>query len=300
MGSYFSVTVNHHSDSVVKMAVDSCLKFAHNLESQISSWQKNSDTYKVNQNSGIKAVKVNPTLFNLVKRSKLISEITGGYFDISFASIDKFWDVNKSYSQVPDSSQIKESVQLIDYTQIELDEVNYTIFLKKKGMKIGFGAIGKGFLADECIKLLKSLGVESAVINAGGDLKVIGKKNDGKKWSVGIIDPDNKSEYISYLEIENQGIVTSGNYERFIQIKDKKYCHIIDPKTGWPVEGVKSVTVIAASSELADALATTVFVLGPTEGIALIEQIPNVECVIIDNNKKIFQSKNIELKTKNS
>lgn len=300
MGSYFSVTLQHENEQQANVYLDSCLNYATFIESQISSWQENSDTYKVNANSGIKGVKVNAHLYNLIKRSKLISEITGGYFDISFASIDKIWDVNKKYSTVPDSQSVAKSVKLIDYREIELNDAEMTVFLRQKGMKIGFGAIGKGFLADECIKLLQSFGLTSAVINAGGDLKVMGRKSKEEKWSVGILDPDNTKDYISSIEIENQAIVTSGNYERFIQIKDKNYCHIINPKTGWPVEGVKSVSVIANSAELADAMATTIFVLGPKKGIELVENIPHVECIIVDYNRKIYQSKNIELKPKNS
>ncbi|MCK5678978.1 MAG: FAD:protein FMN transferase, partial [Flavobacteriaceae bacterium] len=167
-----------------------------------------------------------------------------------------------------------------------------------KGMKIGFGAIGKGYAADKAKKLLQEQGVKAGLINASGDLNCWGKQPDGQSWKVGITNPLNKNKIYSWFDIDDQAVVTSGNYEKYIKFNEKRYSHIINPKTGYPANGIASVTVFAPKAELADALATSIFVMGTSVGIDLIDQLKGVECIIIDDNNRIHNSKGIQLKNK--
>jgi len=166
-------------------------------------------------------------------------------------------------------------------------------------MKIGFGGIGKGYAADKAKRLLMKKGVEAGIINASGDMNTWGLQPNGKQWTVAITNPMNKKEAFALLPISDKAVVTSGNYEKYIILNNKRYTHIINPKTGYPAEGIISVSVFADSAELADALATSIFVMGIETGIDRIDQIPNIDCIIIDDKGKITTSKNIHINEKN-
>jgi thiamine biosynthesis lipoprotein len=295
MGSRFVFTAVHESEAIAWKGINQSLKEVIRIESLISSWDKNSETSKVNLAAGIKPVKVSEELYQLISRCKKISELTNGYFDISFASLDKIWDFDKSYSELPSSDLIESSVQNIDYQNIILDKDDRTVFLKKKGMKIGFGAIGKGYAANRAKLIMTDLNIKNGVVNAGGDLTSWGTKPGGELWTVGIIDPFNKEKVKLWLNVTNIAVVTSGDYEKFVMIDGKRYSHIINPKTGWPAQGVKSVSIICPDAELADALATTLFCIGRKSGIALINELDGIECLVIDDTNKIFYSNKLEM-----
>ena len=167
--------------------------------------------------------------------------------------------------------------------------------LKKKGMRIGFGGIGKGYAADRAKQILQGLGIKSGIVNAAGDLVTWGMQLNGSPWTIGIADPDQSDRPFSSLNISNMAIATSGNYEKYVMIDGKRYSHTIDPKTGFPVSGIKSVSIICPSAELADALATPVIVMGVRVGLNLINQLNQVGCVIIDDRDKVYTSQNINV-----
>lgn len=266
------------------------------IESEISSWNPQSTTSEINRNAGIRPVVVSKELYDLVYRSLKISTISSGYFDISFASIDKLWKFDGTQTSAPSSRDIAGSVSKINFKNIVLNEAEQSIFLREQGMKIGFGAIGKGYAADRAKSVMEKIGVQSGVVNAGGDIITWGAQPDGTPWTIGIADPGNKLGALSWMSISNKAVVTSGNYEKFIEIDGERYCHIINPKTGWPVKGLKSVTIIAESAEAADALATTVFVLGKDEGLKLINQMKGIECIVVSVDDEIFYSNNLQPK----
>ena len=265
----------------------------------ISSWDPNSETSLVNSNAGIQPVKVSLELFKLVERAKKISEITDGAFDISYASMDNIWKFDGSVDRLPSKKDIQLSVANIGYQNIELNENNQTVFLKEKGMRIGFGAIGKGFAADKAKELLISKGVKGGIVNASGDLTTWGTRETGEKWMIGITNPEKKDEVFSWLPIVESSVATSGNYEKYLIFKGEKYSHIIDPRTGYPTKGVQSVSIFAKQAELCDALATAVFILGRDSGIHLINQLDGVEVVLVDTEKKIHKSSGILLEITN-
>ena len=295
MGSRFDITVvakdSLEGKKFIKMAVDEIER----IENLISSWDENSQTSKINRNSGIKPVEVDLELFQLIERAIAISHLTDGAFDISYASMDKIWKFDGSMKEMPSEDEIKASVEKVGFKNIILDKSKNTVFLKLKGMKIGFGAIGKGYAADKAKELLMSKGVTAGIINASGDMNTWGKQPNGSDWKVAITNPLNKNKAFALLPINNSAVVTSGNYEKFVNFNGIRYSHIIDPRTGYPSSGIISVTVFAPKAELADALATSVFVMGKDTGLDRINQLPNIECIIIDDKGNIIKSKNIEI-----
>ena len=294
MGSVFSFTAVNRTAEQARGSTISALDEVIRIEKLISSWDKNSETHQININAGIKPVEVSLELFNLIERSIKVSKLTNGLFDISFASIDKVWDFKHDYVNVPDSTLIFNSIEKINYQNILLDRQDQTVFLTEKGMKIGFGAIGKGYAANRAKSLMIENGSLSGVVNAGGDLICWGSKPDGKPWSVGVADPFQKDKIKLWLDRNEGAVVTSGDYERYVIIQGVRYGHIINPKTGWPTKGIRSVTVLSPDAELADALATSVFVMGTIEGLSLINQLQGIECFIIDDENTIHYSENLK------
>ena len=295
MGSDFEITIVEENDSEANRLINIAIKEISRIESLISSWDKNSQTTLINYYSGIKPVKVDTELFNLISRSIKVSNLSQGAFDISYASLDKVWFFEKKMQKMPSDDQIANSVAKVGFENIILNEKEQTVFLKLKGMKIGFGAIGKGYAADRAKEILIKNNVKSGIINASGDLTAWGQKPSGEDWMVAIVNPLNKTKVFSWLPIKNKSIVTSGNYERFINFDGKSYSHIIDPRTGYPSQGILSVTIITENAELADALATSVFVLGEEIGMNMVNQLKGVDCIIINRDNKIIKSKNIKI-----
>lgn len=295
MGSRFDITVVAVDSTTANAHIDIAIGEIDRIEKLISSWDPKSQTSDINRNAGVKPVQVVPELYNLIERSLGLSRLTDGAFDISYASMDRIWKFDGSMTEMPTEVELSNSVARVGYENVILDKSNSTVFLKNKGMKIGFGGIGKGYAADMAKQLLKSKGVKSGIINASGDMNTWGNQPDGSEWKVAITNPLNKNKAFALLPISNGAVVTSGNYEKFVQLDGKRYTHIIDPRTGYPSSGIISVTVFAPSAELADALATSVFVMGIEVGLDRINQMPNVECIIIDDKGNITKSSNIKI-----
>jgi len=296
MGSRFDISVVAASPADGEKYIDLAVAEISRIEKLISSWDANSETSEINRNAGLKPVKVSSELYDLIKRAIQISKITDSAFDISYASMDKIWKFDGTMTEMPTEEEIKNSVQKVGFENIILDEKNQTVFLKLEGMKIGFGAIGKGFAADKAKNLLQDLGVKAGLMNASGDLNCWGKQPDGSSWKVGITNPLNKNKIFSWFDMDDQAVVTSGNYEKYVEFNGKRYSHIIDPRTGYPATGIISVSVFAPKAELADALATSIFVMGTSVGLNFINQLNGVECIIITDQNKMHYSKNIQPK----
>ena len=296
MGSRFDLTVvaddREKADGYLDLAIDEITR----IERLISSWDPNSQTSVINENAGVHPVKVDPELFQLIERALKVSKLTQGAFDISYASMDRIWKFDGSVTEMPPKAKIKESVSKVGYQNIVLDRDEQTVFLKNEGMKIGFGAIGKGYAADKAKQLLIKHGVKAGIINASGDLNAWGCRPNGKDWMVAIVNPLNKDKVFSWLPVRDQAVVTSGNYEKYIILDGQRYTHIIDPRTGYPSKGILSATIFTKNAELADALATSIFVMGVETGLDFVNQLHGVECIIVDENNTISTSNNIDLK----
>ncbi|RXM45433.1 thiamine biosynthesis protein ApbE [Flavobacterium sp. YO64] len=297
MGNSFTITVVAVNEKTGNENIDLAIEEIRRIERLLTTFKEDSQTNLINDNAGIRPVKVDLEVFSLIERSIGISRITQGAFDISYGSIDKsLWNFDRTMTSLPDAQTALKMVHLIDYRNIILDRKNTTVFLKEKGMRIGFGGIGKGYAAEMAKQILIKHNVQSGIINASGDLSAWGLQPDGRKWTIGVADPDSPNAAFSYMEISNKAVATSGNYEKFVTIDGKKYSHTIDPKTGLPITGIKSVTIIASNAEFADAMATPIAVMGIKAGLFLIDQIPDLYCIIIDDHNKIYTSKNINLK----
>ena len=294
MGSNFEVTIYAETDSLIDLGIKTALDEAHRIEMFLSEYIEGTEIWNVNLNAGIKPVKVNKELFDLTRRCLKISKLTDGAFDISWAAASKLWHFDATMTKVPSKSQIDSILPLINYQNIILNDSNQTIFLKKKGMKIGFGAVGKGYAVKKCKEAMIKVGIKNGFVKAGGDLITWGKMGTAP-WSLGISNPNDKKTIFSWLEIGESAVSTSGDYEHFVMIDSVKYSHIIDPKTGWPSKGVKSTTIICPDSELSDALSTSVFVLGVERALGLINQLKGVNCILFDENNKISTSNGIKL-----
>jgi thiamine biosynthesis lipoprotein len=297
MGNRFEITVVADDPVWGNECIDDAIKEISRIEKLFTTFDESSQTNLINRNAGIAPVKVDKEVYDLAERSKKISALTQGAFDITYGSIYKrLWNFDKTMTSLPDPATAKKLVRLINYRHVILDENNCTVFLKEKGMRIGFGGIGKGYAVERAKYILQQKGIKSGVINAAGDLTAWGYQPDGKPWTIGIADPNTTRQAFSFLEITNTSVATSGNYEKFIVIDGKKYSHTIDPKTGLPVRGIKSVTIICPNAEIADAMATPVMIMGIRTGLDMINQMKNIEGIIIDDNDNIYTSKNIHLK----
>lgn len=296
MGNRFEITVEANSDSEAELFLDLAVNEIKRIEEKLSTYKEHSETNLINNNAGKKPVSVSEETFRLIQRSIKISEITQGAFDITYGSIDKrFWNFDTRMKALPDKEIAKKLVKLINYKNIILDDKDFTVFLKEEGMRIGFGGIGKGYAAENAKKILISNGVKAGIVNASGDLTAFGKPEGIDCWTIGIANPDVVQQSFSTMEITDMAVATSGNYEKFVVIDGKKYSHTIDPKTGYPISGIKSVTIISPNAEISDAFATPVTIMGVKAGLAMINQIKGIECIIIDDDNKIYTSNNINL-----
>lgn len=296
MGNRFEISILANEEDFAYTNIDLAVAEISRIEKLLTTFSNDSVTFQINENAGIQPTVVPKEVFDLIFRCQMISKMTQGAFDISYGSIDKkFWNFDLNMTSLPDKDLAKKAVELINYENIILNETDKTVFLKNKGMRIGFGGIGKGYAA-ECAKIiLQQNGIESGIVNAAGDLTAWGYQENGEAWTIGIADPNKKESVFSTFNITNTSVATSGNYEKFVIIDGKKYSHTIDPKTGYPISGIKSVTIIAENAEIADALATPVTVMGIEVGLNFINQIPNIGCIIIDDYDKTYSSKNINI-----
>lgn len=290
MGSPFNITVVAANEEIAHINIEEAIAEISRIEKMISSWDEESETFQINKNAGIKPVKVSRELFNLIERCNKISDFTDGAFDISFASMDNIWKFDGSMIEMPTDEAIKKSVAKVGYEKIILNNEDQTVFLKDRGMKISFGAIGKGYAADKAKEFLVSRQVVGGIIDAAGDLTTWGTDVSGKKWIIGVVNPSSLDKIVSWLPVVESSVATSGNYEKYVTFKGQRYSHIIDPRTGYPSSGIRQVSIFAKDAELCDALATAVFIMGKKEGLALINRFRDIDVILFDDESKMHKS----------
>ena len=294
MGNHFEISVVAQNEAWAFEKIDLAVQEIKRIENLLTTYNNQSETYQINQMAGIAPVKVCAETFQLIQRSIRISEITQGAFDISYGSVDKrLWNFDANMKSLPNKETAKKMVRLINYRNIILDLAQLTVFLKEVGMRIGFGGIGKGYAAEKAKQILKAAGVTGGIVNASGDLTSWGLQPDGTAWTIGIVNPNLGNKAFSTMQVTDMAVATSGNYEKFVLIDGKKYSHTINPRTGLPVTGIKSVTIISPNAEIADAMATPVTIMGIEAGLAMINQINQIEAIVIDDNDTIYTSKNL-------
>lgn len=296
MGGRFDITIVAQDSLSAEKNIDLVIAEITRIENLISDWKPDSQVSEVNRNAGIAPVKVDREVFELTKKALYFSEITNGAFDISFAAMDKIWKFDGSMTEMPSEESIKKSVEKVGYQNIILDSVHSTIYLKLKGMKIGFGALGEGYAADKSRNLMLSKGITAGIVNASGDMIAWGKQPDGKPWNIGITNPFNTEKLVSIVPINNGAVTTSGSYEKFVVFNGKRYSHIINPATGYPSTGLCSVTIFGPSAEMANGFSTSIMVLGKKEGLKLLSKYPDYSCLMITDDQKTVKSKNFRKK----
>jgi FAD:protein FMN transferase len=297
MGNQFQFSVVSDNEEWALQRIYEAIAEVERIEQLLTTFKDTSQTNLINANAGIAPVAVDKEVFDLIQRSIRISALTQGAFDITYGSVDKrLWNFDVNMQSLPDEKTARRMVRLINYQNVVLDKDAQTVFLKEKGMRIGFGAIGKGYAADRAKLVMQLNGVKHGIVNASGDLTVWGNQPNGDPWTIGIADPDKKNLPFAAVKLTDVSVATSGNYEKFAVINGKKYSHTIDPKTGLPITGIKSTTIISRHAEIADAMTTPVMVMGIKAGLSMINQLKEVACIIIDDHNRIYTSTNINLK----
>lgn len=296
MGNRFEISAVADDADFAETCIDAAIAEVSRIEALLTTFDPDSQTNQINAQAGVAPVVVDAEVFALISRSLKLSAMTQGAFDITYGSIDKrLWNFDTTMTALPDRETARQSVRLINYRNVVLNEADSSVFLRERGMRIGFGGIGKGYAAERARYVMARLGVTAGVVNAAGDLTAWGTQPNGDPWTIGIADPNTRQSAFSKLSISGFAVATSGDYEKYVLIGGKRYSHTIDPRTGYPVTGLKSVTILAPNAELADALATPVMVMGQAVGLHLIDQMPQVGCILIDDHDRLFTSKNIRL-----
>lgn len=266
-----------NSSELVKQA----FTIMEDLEQTLSRFVETSEVAKINQQAG-EWVKVSPTTLELIELGIKIGEVSHGAFDITIGAVLDLWGFGSGLYHVPTEEELAEALATVDYTQVEVNHNTSEVRIPQ-GTILDLGGIAKGFVVDSGISLLRKGKVQRSIINAGGDISVIGRRPDGQPWRVGVQDPDLPSDIRWILPLDNNSVVTSGDYQRFFTKDGQRYHHILDPKTGYPARGLRSVTIVGENGATSDALSTAVFVLGWDKGRALVESLDNVEAILVSD-----------------
>ena len=287
------IQIYDHSSEALKTDI---INLLDSIEQKMSRYIPSSEVSLINNNSGIEPVEVSPETYDVIEKALNYGKLTQGVFDITIGPIIDLWKIGSEEEAVPTIDVKKEILPLVDYKNVLLED--HQVFLKEEGMSIDLGGVVKGYAADQIVEVLKANNVESALINLGGNIYLHGYKPDGSKWKVGIRNPfEGRGDYIGTLTTSSQTVVTSGPYEKYFYENNIRYHHIFDPRTGFPTSGdIESVTIVSDSSMIADMLTTSVFALGLEEGIALVNSLDNVDCIIITKEKEVYLSQNIREK----
>ena len=295
MGSELKLTAWTTDERIARVSFDAVFAEFERLEALMSNWRPGSDVLRINAAAGAAAVPVAADVRDVLRQARQISEWTGGTFDVTFGALADVWKFDHYQDNtIPTEEAIRARLPLIDYRQIEIDERAGTVFLKRKGMTIHLGGIGKGYAVDHAVTILRRAGVRDFMIQAGGDLYVGGRK-DGRPWRLGIADPRAPDGAgFATLDLSDSTFSTSGDYARFFIKDGVRYHHILDPATGQPARLVRSVTIAAESPVLADAIAKGVFILGPEKGMALVERMPTVQAVIVTAKNEVLVSSGLK------
>lgn len=262
------------------------------IEQLMSPMIEGGDIFRINKSAGRRWVNVSSETLYVIKKSIEISERSNGGFDITVAPLVELWRKARAKGNPPSEEELKRSLELVGFKNILVSQ-DGKILLRKEGMSIDLGGIAKGYAVDKAFELLKKLGYKNMIVNAGGDLRAGGQKF-GQPWLIGIQDPRNSEKLITKISLTDNALATSGDYEKFFIYQGKRYHHIINPKDGLPSEGCRSVSVIAKEGILADAMATTIFVLGPERGYKVCQNEKELDCLIIDNDGNINITPNLK------
>lgn len=295
IGTYVQIRIyDDGKEEVLEKAFDK----VKDLGDRITVNEKGSEIDKINEQAGIQPVKVSDDVYELIKRAYEYSEDSNGGFDMAIGPITQLWHIGFSDARKPSQEEIDTALKLVDYKKVILDDEEKTVYLQEKGMSLDLGAIAKGFITDEVVKVLKENDVTTAIVDLGGNVYVLGNspREQGADWTVGIQDPNKaRNTVIGKIKESNKTLVTSGIYERYLEVDGQKYHHLFDPETGYPFDNdIAGVTVITDQSIDGDGLSTAVFSMGVKKGLEYAESLDNVEVIFVTKEDEVFISKGIE------
>lgn len=289
LGTVCTITIyDHPSEEAFSAAFDRIRE----IENHMSLHTDSSEIALVNANAGKEAVQVSPDTFAVIGKALEIARLSEGAFDPTIAPLVQAWDIGGENARRPPDEEIAALLPLVDYTKVILEPETREVYLPVEGMALDLGGIAKGYAADEVKQILLDHGVDKAIVNLGGNVLTLGRKVDGSLWRIGIQDPDDgRGAYVMIVELDDTSLVTSGPYERFLELEGEIYHHILDTTTGFPVESdFTSVSIITQSSFLADALSTSVYALGYEKGMDLINSLDGVQAVFLTDDKEVVLS----------
>jgi thiamine biosynthesis lipoprotein len=291
MGDQFEISVVGKDAMWAEDRIDDAIAEINRVEKLLSTFSDDSSINEINRNAGIKPVKADPETFRLIDRSLQISKLTHGAFDITYYAGDKDLPALENSG----TTSVKTVVSRVNYRNVVLDAGEQTVFLKEEGMRIGFGANCKGYAADRARYVLQMNGVSSGVINSGGDLLTWGAQPDNEAWTIATADPNQKDHHFANINISNMAVAKSVNTEKFTASINKKYPGTTVAKKGFQVSGIKSVSMISPSAELADSMATPLMSIGINAGLYLINQLNQIACIIVDDHDRVYTSKDVKV-----
>jgi thiamine biosynthesis lipoprotein len=292
--TFVYITVVSDSEEKADIAIEHAFSSIERYGKLINFFSDESELSLINSNAGIQEVKVSSETIETIEKSIHIAEISGGAFDPTIGPVIKLWDFYKKI--IPSKIDINKKLTLVNYRNIIINKRKSTVFLQVKGMLLDLGGISKGYAADLAVKTLKQSGIKSGLVAIAGDIKAFGLKPDGKPWMIGIQNPRQKiktDEIIAKINLLDKAISTSGDYQRYFMINDERYHHLLDPKTGYPVNKCRSVSIIADKGVLTDGFSTAVFILGPEKGLELVQKI-GIDAIIIDNKGIIHSTSGLK------
>jgi len=290
MGTFAEVTVYSNDEKTAGKAIEGALDEMGRMDRIMSNYKKDSELSRLNRNAVKAPVPCGAELLDVIEKSQYYSELSDGAFDITISPFVALWGFFDEKGHIPPNKEIDRLLPAVSYKNIVISKSvdpkkPSTVFLKNTQTQIDLGAIGKGYAVDKALEIIKNFGIDNACVNLGGNIYVLGASAGKNTWKIGVQHPRNKDEILGYLELKNEATATSGDYERFFEIKGNRYSHIINPKTGMPVNGIIAVTIVAPTGTEVDALSTSVFVLGHEKGMELIKKIPNAEAMIAYEEK---------------
>lgn len=270
------------------------IKVIHQL---MSSEIPGNDVDRINRGAGKEWVAVSKETFTVIEESVQLAMISDGAFDISLGPVIKLWNIGKDGENIPEENELENSLKLVNYRDVKLDRSGYKVKLARVGMMIDLGGIAKGYAADRTAAIIREHEISSALINLGGNIYVVGNHPKKRKWKIGILHPrpGNSGTILAFIDVADKTLVTSGDYERFFLLNNKRYHHLINPKTGFPADNnLVSVTVVGKNSMIADGLTTATFILGLQNGKTLLESIPGYEGVFVTKDKKVYTTSGLK------
>ena len=291
------ITVVSASKEDANQAISEAYEEMHRIETLLSRHQNESQISLVNQAAGTNQfTPVSPEVIEILQRSLQYSVMTDGLFDMTISPVIDLWGIGTQHQQIPDEAELNHLLPYVDYRNVEI-QPEKGVRLRYPEVAVDLGGIAKGYSIDRGIEILRAHNITSALLNAGGDIRCLGTKPDGTPWRIGIKHP-RESGILGVVELEDVSVATSGDYERYFIHQGTRYHHIFTPQDGMPARECQSVTILAQTAEAADVLATSVFLMGPEQGMAFIEGQPEVEGMIVRSDGAFINSSGFSLREK--